>query len=153
MRQFFNVTDKTEKIVFTSFISKFAKKDKLRICFEEICYTNKITEQDVKWYLGLLQDRINDIEETIDNHIELVRSELVNLKREQLFRKLKKEQTEKDKKNKSKQQKLELSSAKSQRGDDDNSVDQLAAQYQDQLEIIEEKLKKDPSLKFDEFSF
>jgi hypothetical protein len=58
-------------------MSKYAKKDPLRVCFEEICYTNKITDDEVKLYLHLLEDRIEDIENIIDMHIDLVKNSII----------------------------------------------------------------------------
>jgi hypothetical protein len=49
------------KVVLTPLISRFAKKDPLRVIFEEICYINKIQDHEVKTYLSLLQERIEDI--------------------------------------------------------------------------------------------
>ena len=74
-------------------ISRYAKKHKLRICFEEICYTNKITESEVKNYLRMMEDRVEEIEKVIDDHIELAKESIVNSKRQTLTRNLKKEQS------------------------------------------------------------
>ena len=77
IQKFFNINDNTREVVLKPIISKFVKKDKLRICFEEICYTNRITEYEVKTYLRLMEERIDDIEEVIDMHIDLVREEII----------------------------------------------------------------------------
>jgi tRNA(Ile)-lysidine synthase TilS/MesJ len=63
-------------------ISKYAKKDHLRVIFEEICYVHRITGDEVKQYLAYLEDRIHDIEEVIDSHIELTKDEIIQYKRE-----------------------------------------------------------------------
>jgi hypothetical protein len=64
--KFFNITEDNYKTIITPVISKYAKKDPLRITFEEICYVNKITDEDVKQYLYYLEQRIDEIEEIID---------------------------------------------------------------------------------------
>jgi RecB family endonuclease NucS len=74
---FFNLNENNAKIVLTPLLSRFAKKDQLRITFEEICYTNKITDDDVKSYLSLLEDRIEDIEDVINMHIDLVKESII----------------------------------------------------------------------------
>ena len=58
-------------------MSKFAKKDKLRITFEEICYVNKVTEDEVKSYLGSLECRIEEIESVIDSHLLVARESII----------------------------------------------------------------------------
>ena len=50
--------------------------------FEELSYVNKVHEIEIKWYLGLLEERIEDIEFAIDSHLDTVKDAIISIKRE-----------------------------------------------------------------------
>ena len=62
IKGFFNIrSEEDAQNVLTPPLNFRIKKQKLRIIFEEICYTTKITFPDVNTYLNMLQKRIDDI--------------------------------------------------------------------------------------------
>ena len=62
-KAFFNIRSKTEKRqVLTPPINRRVKKHELRIVFEELCFTTKVTYNEVIEYLEKLETRVTDIE-------------------------------------------------------------------------------------------
>jgi hypothetical protein len=82
IEQFFNISEETRAQVLTPLVSKYAKKEDLRVIFEELSYVNKVHEIEIKWYLGLLEERIEDIEFAIDSHLDTVKDSIISIKRE-----------------------------------------------------------------------
>ena len=58
------------------------KKQRAQIIFEEICYTSKVTPQEISRYLDCLKGRVRAIEETIDHHFiqQVGKAEWLSLK-------------------------------------------------------------------------
>lgn len=48
-------------------------KHPMRTIFKEVCYINRITQDEVVKYQFILMKRICDIEDTIDHHFDLIR--------------------------------------------------------------------------------
>ena len=73
-KAFFNIRSSSDKrVVLTPPINRRVKKHELRIIFEEICFTCKLTFSEVIEYLKILEKRVTDIEEVIDHHFELIK--------------------------------------------------------------------------------
>ena len=49
----------------------------MRIVFEEICFVNRVTIEQVLKYQRFLFKRICDIESTIDKHFDLIKDTLI----------------------------------------------------------------------------
>jgi predicted RND superfamily exporter protein len=145
------LTENNAKVVLTPLLSRFAKKDQLRITFEEICYTHKITDDDVKSYLSLLEDRIEEIEDVINMHIDLVKESIIQIKRDQLWRKIKNANNY-DKKNENEEDDMDVIQQPINQLTPENA-EKMAVEHSQQSEIVESKLKKDPELHFDTFSY
>ena len=92
-------------------------KPDIRIHFEELCYMSKLTNQEVKKYFTFLKTRIQDIEETIDTHFNMIQKAIKQDKVDKLERQMKlkdKEDEEKEKEiKKFKGQNLQLISNRS----------------------------------------
>lgn len=50
----------------------------MRVIFEETCYLNKISTQQVTDYQFILFQRVLDIEDVIDNHFNLIKPVLID---------------------------------------------------------------------------
>ena len=92
IHQYFNIIPgENMQVILTPVINKKIKKHQLRVIFEELCYTIKVTHDEVINYLTQLDTRIKSIEETIDSHFNLIKDLIVQRKREQIERKIKKD--------------------------------------------------------------
>lgn len=131
IEQFFNISEETRAQVLTPLVSKYAKKEDLRVIFEELSYVNKVHEIEIKWYLGLLEERIEDIEFAIDSHLDTVKDSIISIKREQLWKRIKSQQESQN----------------------PRKEENVVERSKDTIEIIEAKLQKDPNLKFDKLSY
>ena len=66
--------------------AKGQKKAELRIIFEEICFVSKVQPEDVIKYLQFLEDRVDEVENVIDHHFDLIRQHLIDSKRDKMVK-------------------------------------------------------------------
>ena len=64
----FNITDEQSKDQVLTKPLKGEKRCDLRIIFEEICFVSKTQPEDVIKYLEYLEDRVDQVENVIDQH-------------------------------------------------------------------------------------
>ena len=75
IKAFFNIRGRHDdkKMILTPPINRRVKKHELRIVFEELCFTSKLTFSEVDRYITMMEQRITDIEEVIDHHFDLIK--------------------------------------------------------------------------------
>lgn len=98
-KAFFNIRSKTDKRqILTPPINRRVKKHELRIVFEELCFTTKLTFNEVNEYLTILEKRVSDIEEVIDHHFNLIKQTIYQNKADKIEKQNKKYDDEKNEK-------------------------------------------------------
>lgn len=65
----------------------------IRENFLEVCYNSKVPQSNVADYLTMLQKRIDDIEETIDHHFELIKKIVFADRQAKIWKNILKENT------------------------------------------------------------
>ena len=84
---FFNIrTPMDQKLVLTAPLNRRVKKNDLRILFEELCYTCKLTYTEVQSYFSMLEGRIKELESAIDHHFELIKNTIYQDKADKITR-------------------------------------------------------------------
>lgn len=95
IKDFFNIRSHADaKLVLTPPINRRVKKQELRIIFEELCYTSKLTYSEVNNYLNMLDRRVHDIEKVIDSHFDLIKKTIYQQKADKIERYNKKSDSE-----------------------------------------------------------
>ena len=73
-RRLFKINDfKDEVKAIMKPMNARVEKHDVRVHFEELCYTSKLSNEEVKKYIHFLKKRIRDIEGVIDMHFELIK--------------------------------------------------------------------------------
>ena len=80
-----------ESNALTQPINNKIKKHEIRIKFEELCYTCKVTNQEVKKYFDMMKQRVREIEDVINKHFELIKGTIRQDKIDKIERAKKKE--------------------------------------------------------------
>ena len=84
---FFNIrTAMDQKFVLTAPINRKVKKHDLRVLFEELCYTSKLTYTEVQSYLVMLEGRLKELESAIDHHFDLIKKTIYQDKADRIER-------------------------------------------------------------------
>ena len=77
IKEFFNIRSYNDaKFVLTPPVNRRVKKQELRIIYEELCYTSKLTYSEVNNYLNMLDGRVHEIENVIDSHFDLIKKSI-----------------------------------------------------------------------------
>ena len=161
VEEFFSITRENERDVLyykTDILSVLKnKRSDQRIEFEERCYMTKLTFREVQKFMELQKKRIEDIEETIDQHFDGIKKSILKDKSDKLFRAIKKEedQKKKDKKSDMKTNRSGMGTSKSNRNSEskNNPEGQDMQKLEEEQKVIQNnevkfKLQEDPDLQF-----
>ena len=92
INMYFNIRNLSDrKNVLTPPMNRRVKKHELRILFEELCYTSKLTFKEVISYLNMLDERTLNVQEAINNHLELIKPAIYKNKEDRIERQMKKD--------------------------------------------------------------